>query len=111
MIPRQKASELEKHSENGLEKYAGVSWLSAPIVVINETSPPLDVNLPWKVVPELSHMNRKIASSDVLKAIGALMRPTFCFYNSIADPVLSERLVGLAFLPFTPATVSRLNES
>lgn len=56
-------------------------------------------------------MNKKVASDDVLKAIGALMRPTFCFYNHVVDNRLAERLIGLVFLPYTPEFVSQAPEN
>ncbi|CAG9311800.1 unnamed protein product [Blepharisma stoltei] len=103
--------ELEKLSDTPLERFASSSWLTTAIQLVNDASPQMNTKLPWKVVPEISYMNKKIASDDVLKAIGALMRPTFCFYNHIVDNKLAERLVALIFLPYTCDFASQAPES
>jgi hypothetical protein len=81
MIPREDSLDLERFSETPLEKLAAMSWIGSSIVLYNETSPSLETAVPWKVVPELNYMSKKIASPDILKSLGCLMRPTFCFYN------------------------------
>jgi len=55
-------------------------------------------------------MYKKIASEEVLKAVGALMRSTFCFYNHIPDTNLAENLIGIVFLPFTAKFINNCNE-
>jgi hypothetical protein len=86
MISRADSIDLERYSENPLENMASASWVtSSSSVICNDSSPSLEVAVPWKVVPELSYMSKKVASPDVLKSIGCLMRPTFCFYNMVKD--------------------------
>lgn len=102
--------ELEKLSEIPLEKFASGSWPLSPWPISSESASPLQLRHPWKVVPELSYANKKIASDDIFKAIGALMRPTFCFYNHIPHPKLTDRLIGICFMPFTPELLSIANE-
>lgn len=55
-------------------------------------------------------MYKKIASEEVLKAVGALMRSTFCFFNHIPDTNLAENLIGIAFLPFTAKFINNCSE-
>jgi len=105
-IAKSSPDELEKWSDVALEKYASPSWLSKRYNIegnphTGEHDLQLATKHPWKVVPEISYMNKKIASDDVLRAVGALMRPTMCFYNHVPDCGLSERLVAIIFLPFT----------
>ena len=85
--------------------------MAGSVPVSSETFPSLPVRYPWKVVPELSYANKKIASDDIFKAIGSLMRPTFCFYNYMPSPKLTDRLIGLCFLPYTPEFLSLANEN
>ena len=109
-VARQSSEELEKASETPIEKLASGSWVTGPVALSNESCPMLQTRHPWKLIPELSYMNKKIASDDVFRAIGVLMRPTFCFYNHINSQKLADRLVGVCFLPFTPEFISNCGE-
>jgi len=101
VVPRLASEELEKFSDIPLEKFASASWVNGQVSLSNETASLLHIKHPWKVIPELSYMNKKIASDDVFKAIGVLMRSTLCFYNHIPSQKLADRLIGICFLPFT----------
>lgn len=107
--------EVERQMDAPLEKVASASWLTqrpafSGDLYAGETYPAAKGAAPWKVVPELSYMNKKICSSDVMKAVGVLMRPTFCFYNHLSEGPLIDRLVGVAFLTFTPRFLSQIPE-
>jgi hypothetical protein len=110
-VTRLSTEDLEKTSDTPLEKFAHPSWVTGSVLVSNDSFAPLTTRYPWKVVPEVSYMNKKLASDDVFKAIGSLMRPTFCFYNHIAQPRLTDRLVALSFLPFTPDLLTIASDS
>jgi uncharacterized protein (DUF1330 family) len=100
-VSRQSSEDLEKTSDTPLEKLSSTSWISSPVNLSNESCQAHPTRHPWKVIPELSYMNKKMASDDIFRAIGVLMRPTFCFYNHVSSSKLAERLIGLCFLPFT----------
>ena len=110
-VVRCSVEDLEKLSEIPLEKFALGNWVTIPPAVSSESASPLQLRYPWKVIPELSYANKKIASDDIFKGLGALMRPTFCFYNHIPQPKLTDRLIGICFLPFTPDLLQIANEN
>lgn len=93
-----------------LERVASINWVVKGTVGYKDYAPSLNTKFPWKVIPEISYMNKKIASEDVFKAIGVLMRPTFCFYNHIQDQKLADRLVGLVFLPYSSEFIAGASE-
>jgi len=113
--PPPSQEDLERQADTPLEKVASANWLTqrptfSGELHAGETYPAAKSAAPWKVVPELSYMNKKICSADVMKAVGVLMRPTFCFYNHVSEGPLIDRLVGIAFLPFTPRFLSQIPE-
>lgn len=40
---------------------------------------------PWKVVPELSNMEKSYSYGDIYKGMAALMRPCMVFYNHFEE--------------------------
>lgn len=110
-VTRLTPEELEKYSDTPLEKIANPSWITGQVLTSSETTASLQPRHPWKVIPEISYANKKIASEDIFKAIGIIMRPTFCFYNHLPHPKLADRLVGLCFLPYTPDVLNMVNEN
>jgi len=110
-IPRASSEDLEKLADTPLENFASQKWITHNVKLSNDTSRQLATSFPWKVLPEIAYMNKKIAPVEVLKALGPLMRPTFCFYNHFPETGLQEKVIGLVFLPFTPDFLSKAPES